>query len=440
MKIGWASPWNADSAIAVVGAQVAEKLADRGHSITVLRTETGEPLARPPLNERWPVLDFSSLPMARLRNDFDVIIAQIGNHFPYHGALVGHLAGVGAIGIFHDAVLAHLVAEWAETLPPRSRSETLRPLVAELYGTDVWPEGQHFLSTEILGEIARRRPMLEWLARDTIAAVAHAAHYRGRLASACLGPVTVIPLSAVYEDLPPPPPRSSSGLTVGVVGYAVPTKQIDQLVKAIGASPVLRDRCRIKVIGAIDARQQARLEDIGRAFGTAPIEFTGWVSDAVLREQLEDVDVISCLRNPIFEGASASVILAMASGRPTLVSNHGSFADLPADCVLHCRPGSEALDVIRHLERVLRDPEWARAMGHRAMAHAATHFTPGRYAAALDEFITTALRPSLPRDVDQQFATDIAGMGLGPSDPLLGRARGAVSGLLGKSISAAGAG
>jgi glycosyltransferase involved in cell wall biosynthesis len=438
MKIGWASPWNADSAIAVVGAQVAEKLADHGHSITVLRTETGEPLTRPPLHNRWPVLEFGRVPRDALRDDYDVIVAQIGNHFPYHGALVGNLAGLGAIGIFHDAVLAHLAAEWAGTLSPGSRAEVLRSLVRDLYGDGVWPEGQHFLSSDILAEIARGRPMLEWLARDTIAAVAHATHYSGRLADACLGPVTVIPLSAVYEGLPPPPPRSAAALTVGVVGYAVPTKQIDQLIKAIGASPVLRDHCRIKVIGAIDENQRARFEGIGRAFGTAPITFTGWVSDAALREQLEDVDVISCLRNPIFEGASASVILAMASGRPTLVSNHGSFADLPADCVLHCKPGSEALDVMRHLERVLRDPEWARSMGRRAMAHAGTHFTPERYAAALDQFIATALRPSPPRDVGQQFAADIAVMGLGPADPLHGRARRALRGVLGKGAASAG--
>jgi perosamine synthetase len=70
----------------------------------------------------------------------------------------------------------------------------------------------------------------------------------------------------------------------------------------------------------------------------------------------------------VLEGASGSLILAMLSGRPVLVSDHGSYAEVPDGLVLKCRPGAEAADVRRHLEALLADPAPARTMAARARA------------------------------------------------------------------------
>ena len=40
-RIGWATPWNMQSAIAQSASEVATELTKRGHTVTVLRTETG---------------------------------------------------------------------------------------------------------------------------------------------------------------------------------------------------------------------------------------------------------------------------------------------------------------------------------------------------------------------------------------------------------------
>jgi glycosyltransferase involved in cell wall biosynthesis len=380
-RIGWATPWNANSAIAHAASEVAAELARHGHAITVLRTETGESLSLPPRPSPWPVHALSEFPPDHIHHAFDVVVAHIGDSYNYHGALIPRLRNLGAVGVFHDAFLADLAADWAYR-PGGAGELALRCAVREAHGEGAWTADEPLMTAASVQEVARRRPMLEWLAPHTVAAVAHADYYAARLRAACPGPVEVIPLAMEFRDLPPPPPPWNR-MTVAVIGNAMPNKQIDQVILAVAASPALRPCCRIRVIGSATEEQRERLSAYARTLEIRPPEFTGWVSDEELRWRLRDVDVICCLRYPVLEGASASLILALASGRPTLVSNHGCYAEVPDNAVLTCTPGAEALDVMRHLEHLMADPAAGIAMGLRAQAVATRRHSPAAYAASL---------------------------------------------------------
>ena len=301
LRIGWATPWNANSAIAQAASEVAAELARHGHAITVLRTETGDALSLPPRPSPWPVHALADIPSDHIRHAFDVVVAHVGNNYGYHGALIPRLRDLGAVGIFHDAFLADLAAGWAY-LPGGVGEQALRCAVREAYGEDGWRADEPFMIAATVLEVARRRPMLEWLAPHTVAAVAHADHYAARLRAACPGPVEVIPLAMEFHDLPPPPPRWNR-MTVAVIGDTNPNKRIDQVILAVAASPVLRRCCRIRVIGGTTEEVRERLSAYARTLEIQPPEFTGWVSDEELRWQLRDVDVICCLRYPVLEGA-----------------------------------------------------------------------------------------------------------------------------------------
>ena len=234
----------------------------------------------------------------------------------------------------------------------------------------------------IRGIAAKRRPMTEWIARQCSGAVVHAEHYFNRVNEACLGRVALIPLAATYPDLPPRAPWWGR-LTIATVGHANPNKRIDQILFAIAASPTLRPLCRVRVIGPAAEGERRRLTRLAMTLGVEPPEFTGWVSDESLRWQLRDVDVISCLRSPILEGGSASLILGMLSGRPTAVSGHGCYVDPPADTLMRCTPGREALDLMLHLEHFLKDPQWGWCMADKALAYAQEKLAPSAYTDAL---------------------------------------------------------
>ncbi len=430
MRIGWATPWNDQSAIADSAGKVALELIERGHAVTILRTEIGAALALPPRPTPLPMLSLADVSDEDLAREFDVLVGHFGNYYAYHGALLARLDHLDIVGIFHDAVYAHLATDWAVQ---HGGEPVLRQLVHEAYGeAALVPSEPYWIDLE---EIARRRPMLEWLARRTVAAVAHSGHYAARLRSACPGPVATIPLAFTAPGLPPPP-HPGSRMTIAAIGHANPNKRIDQILMAIGASPILRGRCRLRVIGEATPAERERLTAVAAAARAAAPEFTGWVTDDALRGQLRDVDVISCLRNPVLEGASASLVVALASGRPTLVTDHGCYAEVPPDTVMACRPTDEALDAMRHLEHLLADPAWGAAMGTRGRALAAERHAPSAYAKALLPLLEEVVADRPLHDTRRQFLASgsdplhgareqlfgtLAELGLDPGDPAFRR-------------------
>ena len=73
------------------------------------------------------------------------------------------LRELGVVGIFHDAFLANLAAGWAY-LPGGVGEQALRFAVREAHGEDGWRADEPFITAATMLEVARRRPMLEWLA------------------------------------------------------------------------------------------------------------------------------------------------------------------------------------------------------------------------------------------------------------------------------------
>ena len=353
LRIGWATPWNHRSAIARSASEFAYELSRRGHSVTVLRTEVGERLALPPRPAPGGVFALAACTAYDLRTHFDVVVAQVGDTADVPDAITDRLRDADFFGVFHDASVGD----------------------RDGHGEDTPPPGGSFRQDAAQG--SRRRPTIEWLARRMVGAVAHGEDYAWRLREACPGPVATIPLA--FTALHPPAPPPWDYMLVAVIGVLGPDRRIDQLVTAIAASPILRYRCRIRIIGHATAAARARLVRQAEVAGIATPEFTGRVSDAELRWRLRGVDVICCLRNPVLENASASLSLAQGSGRPALVSNHGCYAEVPADTVLACDPEHEARDVLVHLETLLVDPSRGIEVGRRAREFARWRHTPSAY-------------------------------------------------------------
>jgi glycosyltransferase involved in cell wall biosynthesis len=442
LRIAWAGPWNERSAIATFGLHVAGALADAGHAVDILRTELGECLEIPalatPPGRSWTVRPLAGDTAERIRAEYDIVIANMGDHFGYHGALMAFRHTLEPVVIFHDCFMADFCAGWAvQLVVPQYRAGPhpdvewmLRAMVHATYGPAALPDDVPFWQP--LGEIMRVRPMIEMFTPWAAGGVVHARHYLERVRAHCPGPVAEIPLS--YPDMGVPPPPDGPRLTVATVGHINSNKQAAEVIAAIGSSLELRQRCDYKLVGAIDPAERCRLEELAQVCGVTSLVFTGWVDDATLREVLAGVDVVCCLRFPILEGGSASVITAMLSGRPVLVSDHGVYGELPDDVVLKCRPGAEASDVARHLRGLLADRATGLVLGARARAYAADRHSPARYAADLLALVRQALAAAPAIRTGRTFGHLLAAMGLDSADPAAGRVAGTLAGLLGHSI------
>ena len=423
-RIAWACPWNARSAIAGFGVLVVAELAARGHEVTVFRTETGEMLGLPPRWAPGPVVPLRDTVPELVARDHDALIVNLGDQYGQHGAAVGALLRVPAMAILHDAFLADLYIGWAE----HERGHSVHPdVLRAVYGPAEAESAHPF--TLPLDEMAARRPMIEWFAAFAAGAVVHANHYADRVRSVCPGPVDVIPLA--FEGYALPPAREiGPEVVVATVGHVNRNKRVADMLRAMAGSAPIRERVRYRLIGPVEPAERAALGELARSLGVPEPEFTGWVEEADMPRHLAAVDAICCLRNPVLEGASASLILAMRSGRPVLVSDHGPYADVPDGLLLKCRPGHEATDVRLHLEALLADPAPARAMAERARAYAAETFTAGRYVDRLLALVDRATEGLPAVRAGMAIGRTLAGFGMAPDDPAGARVAAALDDLL----------
>ena len=388
MRLLWLSPLHGHSAIARFSELVLRALQKAGCDIAVGSTEVG-PSPAPPR----PFLDHWSVPanvIADLDDQFDAIIVNFGDHFPNHGLGLDALGRDRVIGIFHDADMVN----FGNGMRAAGRSVDLLP-----------PDGEG-------------RAVTAAIAKRCSGAVAHASHYRDVI-EACDGPLTAIPLAWTLpygaaavehtdggDDLRPDEP-----LRLVTFGNINPNKCADRVIEAIAKDDALRARVNYRLVGAIDADERERLTAMASTAGVR-LTVLGPVDDDALHEELRRADMISCLREPVLEGASASAIEAMLHGRAVLVSDAGFYVDLPDECVAKVPAATEAAAIGAVLARLADDKEQRDAIGRRAQAHATEAFAPARYAQALlrliDEMrISSAYAPTLDRMADALTALGI---------------------------------
>lgn len=425
MDIAWLTPWNDRSAIASFSVDVVAELRKRGHSVRIFRSEVDAALDLQPLPDDSEVRALNIVHPQELRRGFDHVVANIGNHFPYHGALPRVLDAVPALGIFHDGFLAHFAAPWAQFW---SANEHAPMTLADMVYGDPSPSGHNYWLP--LEDMAAKRPMLEWVGSMVAGALTHSGHWAERLRVSCPGEVTIQPLSMPDDAMPPPRPWGER-IVLATIGHINRNKQADQVLRGIASHPALRDRCEYHLLGQIEQSEREHLNAVALSLGMMPPSFTGWLEDAELRQRIAEVDVICCLRNPLLEAGSASLITAMRSARPVLVSNHGSYAEVPGDIVLRCTPGSEAPDLARHLLALLEAPEQAAELGQRARAYTFEVNTAASYVDALLPAMEAATAAAPQISAARLMGRQLGKLGLSAGHPQVLRTAQNLSDLLG---------
>lgn len=424
LRLAWLGPWNSRSAIATFGRFVVAELTMRGHDVTIFRTESRAALTEPALPAPGAIQWLSETPAETLGRAFDGVIANVGNHMPFHGALPEVLDRTSCLVIFHDGLIGHFAAEWA---CQQGGERALRMLVDGVYGKSVWLEGTPYWDD--LETIAAVRPMTEWLAPMAAGIVTHTEFWKPRMQAACSGRVDVLPLA--YPDVGMPLPRPlGEKVVIATIGHINSNKRADQVLLAIASDPNLRARCEYRLLGHVEGPEREHLERLAGDLGLPPPRFTGWLSDEALQAEVAEADVIACLRHPVLEAGSASLVTAMYASRPILVSRQGVYAEVPEGIVLHCAPGQEADDVAAHLRTILADPDAALAMGRRARAHAVQFHSAARYVDLLLPAVVAATEAAPAIAAARRLGKFLGRFDIGLGDPSVSRIVGNLSDML----------
>lgn len=430
MKVAWVTPYSTRSAIGRFSRMLTGALNEIGHAVTIVRCETVEVLNGSEVLAGTKVVRWDEVfDRPDFWDPFDTVVYNIGNHYPFHAGVLDLLPKYPGIGIFHDYYLLSLFLGWRNASGGHGVADRI---LDDLYGEGAalrlhaaegyadWCEytSEHF-------------PMTEWIAQLVHGAVAHSSFYAERLKRWCGGPVMVTPLTydALSEFGSLAGRDENASVTVLTIGHVNENKRVESVIRAIGSSALLRNRCSYHVVGLVTDKERDRLTAVAQSVFFRGLEITGEVSNEILQERIEAADVICCLRWPVLEGASASTIEAMLSGRPVIVTDAGFYRDLPDDLVFKVDAKCELRSLTAHLTRLVLDPALRAAVGVRAAAWAQQAFSVEAYVARLVPFLedVARLRPALRTAAD--FGHLLAELGLRPNDPAVARLATLMTGL-----------
>jgi glycosyltransferase involved in cell wall biosynthesis len=413
MKIAWLTPLAQRSAIGRVSAGVVRALLAQKHEVVVIRSERDRNDAEAthfvPTQTVW--WQDTSPTDIELQND--AIVLNFGDNYDFHAGTLAFVDKVPCIGIFHDFYLYSLFNRWlahsglGENVHQREVDYTYGDHARGL-ATLAWQ------NTAPIERIAQEMPMTEWLARRCGAALAHSQFYKWRLDNSCPGPVAIAPLCYDARPVTSLPDRRDGLVTITTVGVINPNKCIDALIKSIVSSPQLREKCCVRLVGPITPAEHTRLEDLCKHTGFDKLSITGEVDEETLIEELDRADILSCLRNPVLEGASASAIEGLKAGRPLIVADAGFYAELPDEIVFKVPAGVDLPRLTVVLETLVNDENLRRNAGAMAKKWALDRFTGAAYVSTLEGLLAEFINAKPLLGVGRRVGEQLASLGIEP--------------------------
>lgn len=197
MRILWATPLAASSAVGRFSRDLCETLTRMGCEVTIARTETPAYAAALTHRTTLPTLWVGKLAPHLVRADYDAAILNIGNHYGYHAGIFPLLEARCCTGFFHSEVLLDLVRERGAS--QGNATDVVRAAMEESYGpsvvttlglSDISDLAATPRDADFSERVAQHAPLTEWFAARCIGAISHREGYLPRLQAACPGPST----------------------------------------------------------------------------------------------------------------------------------------------------------------------------------------------------------------------------------------------------------
>lgn len=411
MKLVLFTPVIATSAIGRMATLVAQAMRDLGHQVDVVRTEDPSFFDQPTHGSLSHAIWWNNRNLVRSTMvDADATVFQIGDHYGFHQGALHWMPELRGVVCLHDFFLGHLFCGWSQSRMPEAQS-----VLQSWYGDSLKDRFFGLAAESFIAETAQTTPMTEWICAMALGVVTHSEWGCERVLESCAGPVRVVPLA--YDRAPPaevPAVSGASTFSVLTIGHVNANKRIESVIEAIAGSPTLRRAASYRLVGDVQHETAAKLAAMARARGVELV-VTGAVDDQQLSLAIEQADVVSCLRWPSLEAASASAIEAMLYGKPTIVTDVGFYRDIPDECTFKIDPANESRQLRETLEFLQAQPERGHAVGRKAQEWARVTFTADNYARELIAMIEDAavVQPTL--DAIQYFADVLRRWSASPS-------------------------
>jgi len=301
-------------------------------------------------------------------SEFDIPLYQIGNNIFHDFCYEAALEHPGVV-VIHEANLHHLVAEM--TIKRGDWDGYLREV--ELNGDAAALEHakQHVRTLQV-GPDYDGVPMLRRVLARSRGAIVHSDCVGEELRKqGFTGPLARIPHGAWIPDTDRLGYRHKLGLDeatplIGTFGFLKPYKRVAESLRAFRR--LLRVEPNVKMILVGEPHPEFPLasiiESLGlsaavRVLGFTPIEdFVGYIAAC---------DIVLNLRYPTVGENSGTLMRSLGLGKAVIVSDVGSFRELPDEiCLKAPVDASEEDHLFEYLNMLVSRPDMALALGGRA--------------------------------------------------------------------------
>lgn len=395
MKINWFSPLPpASTDIAHYTARVLPALSERA-SVTLWTDRTGWDTG---LEKFARVRRYNSRRMncwADIQRG-DISIYHIGNNPLFHGATWQVSRGHSGVVVLHDFRLHHFF-DGIYRVERRDLNQYLA-LMQFYYGEAGGRDALECFKTDArnIDYMAQEYPLTRLAIENALGVVVHTRDAFDDLRQDRACPVAHLPLPFAA------PPRltraddsdksvrraTDSPRRLIVFGYIGRNRRLDALLKALAQ---------------FDEREKFHLDVYGELLESKPVHalirslnlkqlvtLHGFVPEKELDAALAAAHLAINLRFPTMGEASGSQLRIWAHALPSLVTEVGWYAQLPADTVARVRPDYEIEDIQKRFRDFLSDPARFAKMGERGRRILEQEHAPELYAQAMLDFAVKA--------------------------------------------------
>ncbi len=321
------------------------------------------------LSKRTDLTVFGSEPKNFDLSRFDISLYQLGNN-PYHSFVYEVALRHPGVVVMHESNLHHLITDLTIR---RGDWDAYVEECAFNGGTEARDFALRVRNLEV-GPDYDGLPMTKRLLRHSRGVVAHSYFVaRESQEQGYEGPTAVIPHGAWIPTADRHATRHLLGLEdhhtlVGAFGFIKPYKRIAESLRAFRRLVRVEPNARMILVG--EPHPEFPVEQLIRTLGLREhVRILGFVPLEKFVEYIAACDIILNLRFPTVGETSGSLTRAMGLGRAVMVSDVGSFSELPDDICLKVPVGIHEEDLIfEYLNTLVMRPDLTLAMGARAKA------------------------------------------------------------------------
>lgn len=304
-------------------------------------------------------------------SEYDAVVYHMGNYYPAHHFVYEALRKNPGIVVLHDYVLQGFYARRAEV--ERNFDEYKR-LLETYYGRR---------GTEIADGVARRVQPPIWEAEEALdfplneevldlatGLIVHSAFLQERVQKKTAKPVVKIPHHGhVLKTFNRGVERKKWGvgpddILISSLGFVNRSRRYDLVIAALGE---LADRRLSYFIAGEDRGKLLRNLISGYNVRVS-------VQDFLPLEELESLivasDICVNLRHPTMGESSGALLRQMGYARPTLITNCGSYSEIPDWAALKVEPDIDESALLKaYLAALIENPDLRQSLGREASSY-----------------------------------------------------------------------